>query len=130
MNQKENISQLRAPPSLVARPAVPFFPHTPASCSSSIDAACTPITGSMTAWWIAAASSFDLDREGSTTLLREAVRRYVEDERGSYADVYGLLRAEYVGPRGGAVVVIAPSWLLGRRIIVVKLHSPHVSSQK
>lgn len=98
----------------------PSLPHPPsgfssASCASSValdvPAACTPIVGSMTAWRIVvvvddgAAVAVGTDEQ----FLQDAVRDYVENERDSYADVDGLLRVEYVGPRGGVIIDAPPS---------------------
>ena len=98
----------------------PSLPHPPsgfsaASCASSValdvPAACTPIVGSMTAWRIVvvvddgAAVAVGTDEQ----FLQDAVRDYVENERDSYADVDGLLRVEYVGPRGGMIIDAPPS---------------------
>ena len=89
----------------------PTLPHPPsgfssASCASSValdvPAACTPIVGSMTAWRIVVddgAAVVGTDKQ----FLQDAVRDYVENERDSYSDVDGLLRVEYVGPRGGVI---------------------------
>ena len=70
---------------------------------------CTPIVGSMTAWRIVDGAAVGTDEQ----VLHDAVRDYVENERDSYADVYGLLRVEYVGPRGiidnPSDVVVAPN---------------------
>ncbi len=83
----------------------PLYLVASASCASSVEfdgpAECIPIVGSMTAWRIVAVGGAnDGGWELTLLLLDDAVRDYVENGRDSYAGVEGLLRVEYVGPRG------------------------------